>query len=171
VVEIAPLCEAERGEARLAAVRVAAQAGPRVEKVAASVAAVWMEGRQALLVLGVDERAPGASPLEMDLLGEACHNIRRTYFLAGRICGIWGTTLAARLAVPDCADWVWPAWEGPGAPPAIGGLRIARRLPRSPGSCLHMMHSACIVLFPVHLRQRSYSLLISMFIGSLRRRH
>jgi len=100
---------------------------------------------------------------------EACRSNHRTCFLEERTYGTSGTLLEGRLVPPDCAELAQTALRPPVASLRVAALRSARMWPQSPDSCFRRMRSACNVLFLVHLRQRSYSLLISISVASTRR--
>ena len=162
VVEEPPGAAEEVAVEPLGAVEGEARAGPPTEAEAAVVAQRALGAPQA--------PARGAEPSAVQLSVEGCHSIHRICFREERTCGTSGTLPGGRALRPGRVRQARAAARAPVAsPPRVAARHSARRWARTPGSCLRRMRSACNVRFLVHLRQRSYFLLISIFVGFTRR--
>jgi hypothetical protein len=171
VVAVEPQAAAELGAEPPGAVEEEARAGPRAE----SAVEVELSGAEAVVAPralgGPQAVAPArvASPSGVQWSVEGCHSIRRICFLEERTCGTSGTLPGGRPVRLGRVELARTALRAPVASPRVAASRSARMWTRTPGSCFRRMRSACNVLFLVHLRQRSYSMLISISVGFTRR--
>jgi hypothetical protein len=154
VVAVEPQAAAAVGEGPRGAAEVEAGAGRQVAAVEPQAAAAV--ARRALAAPQAPARV--ASPSGV-LPVEVCHSIRRICFREEMTCGTSGTLPGGRPVRPGCVE------RARVASLRVAVFRSARTLAQTPGSCFRRMRSACNVRFLVHLRQRSYSMLISIVVG------
>jgi hypothetical protein len=145
------------------AARVAPAApGAVVVEPQAAAVAVWgaLPAWEALPVARAQGERPSAGPQPP---ATGYRNIRRICCLGEMTCGTLDT-LPAGWAVRRR-----PAGRAQAAPeprPLLlpGAFRSARTWAQKPGSCFRKMGSGCNVQFLVHLRRRSWSMLVSFFL-------
>jgi hypothetical protein len=112
---------------------------------------------------------PGVQPPGVQSWVEACRSIRRICSPAEKICSTSGTSPGERPTPPECAQLKGAGGRARGGLLCVGAFHNARSWARTSGSCFRRTRSACSVLFLVRLRQRSYSMLISIGVGVTRR--
>ncbi len=160
VVAVEPQAAAAVGVEPRGAMEVEAGAGRQVVAVEPQAAAAV--ARRALAAPQAPARV--ASPSAV-LPVEVCHSIRRICFREEMTCGTSGTLPGGRPVRPGRVERARAASRARVASLRVAVFRSARTLAQTPGSCFRRMRSACNVRFLVHLRQRSYSMLISILIG------
>jgi hypothetical protein len=167
---VEPQAGAAVGEGPRGAMEVEAGAGRQALAVEPQAGAAAREGpRGAAVVARRAWEAPQAPARVASPSGvlpvEVCHSIRRICFLEEMTCGTSGTLPGGRPVRPGRVERARTALRVRVASLRVAVFRSARTLAQTRGSCFRRMRSAYNVRFLVHLRQRSYSMLISILVG------